>query len=601
MKEVVALIEDARTRGVNVQANVYPYTRGNNDLVSIIPPWAHEGGRSSLLARLRDVQQRERLKQDIEKGVPGWYNHYTAVGRDWRRLLVSDDSPYKGLTMDRVIGMKSEGKVPPPDPLDILFDLLIERNGSVSTVFAHHTEEDMNFALRQPWCSVGSDGSALAVEGPLRRGNPHPRSFGTFARMLGVYVRERGLLRLEDAVRKMTSLNATKIGLRDRGLVRGGCFADLTLFNEARVIDRATYEQPFQYSEGIEYVIVNGQVVLDRGTHTGAHPGRALRHERPVPSTRGSATDAESSAVRWTGLKRLPATHAGEGPAWHAPSQSLYFVGDNRITRFDSNGTSQVFREPSGGANGLLFDRQGRLVACEASSRRVTRTELDGTITVLADRYTGKRFNSPNDLTIDSKGRIYFTDPRYGSRDTMEMRDAGGRLIEGVYRIDAPGKVQRILGLELERPNGVLISAADQHLFVADNNNNATGGARKLWRFELQADGRVRHSSRTLIFDWKTSRGPDGIKMDAHNRLFVAAGLNAANPPFETVEPYPAGIYILAFNGGLIDFVAIPKDEVTNCAFGGADLRTLYITAGSTLWSLNVSTPGRVVFSGGNP
>jgi len=279
MKEVVAMIEDARRRGLNVQANVYPYTRGNNDLVSIMPPWAHEGGRSNLLARLGDPSQRERLKHDIRTGIPGWYNHYSAVGGDWRRMLISANNPYKGLTMDRVIAMKSENKTPLPDPLDILFDLLIEQNGSVSTVYAHHTEEDMNVALSQPWCSIGSDGSALATEGPLRRGNPHPRSFGTFARVLGVYARERGLLRLEDAVRKMSSLNAAKIGLRDRGLLRVDSCADITLFDEKRVIDRATYDEPFQYSEGIEYVIVNGQVVLDKGIHTGARSRRALRHE----------------------------------------------------------------------------------------------------------------------------------------------------------------------------------------------------------------------------------------------------------------------------------------------------------------------------------
>jgi N-acyl-D-aspartate/D-glutamate deacylase len=293
MKEVVALIEDARRRGVNVQANVYPYTRGNNDLASIIPPWAHEGGRSNLIARLGDPQQRERLKHDIRNGVPGWYNHYTAVGGDWRRMLISANNPYKGLTMDRVIVMKNGGKTPPADPLDILFDLLIEQNGSVSTVYAHHTEEDMNLALSQPWCSIGSDGSALATEGLLRRGNPHPRSFGTFPRVLGVYARERGLLRLEDAVRKMSSLNAAKIGLRDRGLLRTDSFADITIFDEKRVLDLATYDQPFQYNAGIEYVIVNGQVVLDKGTHTGARPGRALRHESLAAARPGVAAGKE--------------------------------------------------------------------------------------------------------------------------------------------------------------------------------------------------------------------------------------------------------------------------------------------------------------------
>jgi len=305
---------------------------------------------------------------------------------------------------------------------------------------------------------------------------------------------------------------------------------------------------------------------------------------------------SDESPVKGAKPTQLNTTHAGEGPAWHAPSRSLYFVGGNRITRFDSNGVSHVFREPSGGANGLLFDHEGRLVVCEAESRRVTRTELDGTITVLADSYGGKKFNSPNDVTIDSKGRIYFTDPRYGPRDTMEMSDADGKLVEGVYRIDAPGKVRRVIGHELERPNGILVSPDDKHLFVADNNNNAIGGARKLWRFDLNRDGTVDLQSRKLIFDWKTSRGPDGFKMDTENRLFVAAGLNKASPPFETVEPFRAGIYVLSYDGKLIDFVPAPKDEVTNCAFGGDDLKTLFVTAGGTLWSIPVSAPGRITF-----
>jgi N-acyl-D-aspartate/D-glutamate deacylase len=277
MNEVVAVIEAARKRGVNVQANVYPYTRGNNNLSSIIPPWAHEGGTKAMLGRLKDPAQRGRLKKEIREGLPGWYNHYTAVGGDWGRMLISGRGKYEGLTMDRVMALRTKGKDPAPDQLDELFDLLVEEGGSVPTVYAHHTEKDMNLALAQPWCSIGSDGSAYAIEGPLRRGNPHPRNFGTFPRVLGVYVRELGLLRLEDAVRKMTSLNAAKLGIRDRGLVQPGMWADLTLFDPERVVDRATYTDPFRYNEGIEYVLVNGQVVLERGKHTGARPGRALR------------------------------------------------------------------------------------------------------------------------------------------------------------------------------------------------------------------------------------------------------------------------------------------------------------------------------------
>ncbi len=285
MGEIVAMIEQARREGVNVQSNVYPYTRGNNDLVTIIPPWAHEGGKTALLARLKDPVQRERLKREIKTGLPGWYDHYTAVGGDWGRMLISArlsvaNRAFEGQTMDRVIAAKSAGVRPSPDPLDVFLDFLIAEGGSVGTIYAHHTEEDMNLAMVQPWCSIGSDGSAMAVEGPLRFGHPHPRSFGTFARVLGEYVRNRRLLRLEDAVRKMTSLNAAKAGIIDRGLLRPGLFADVVVFDPDQVVDRATFLDPFRYSVGIPYVVVNGQLVIDGGQHTHSHPGRALRHGR---------------------------------------------------------------------------------------------------------------------------------------------------------------------------------------------------------------------------------------------------------------------------------------------------------------------------------
>jgi N-acyl-D-aspartate/D-glutamate deacylase len=285
MGEIVARVEAARARGVNVQTNVYPYTRGNNDLVSIVPPWAHEGGREALLARLKDPGPRERIVREILGGLPGWYNHYLAVGGDWSRMLISAqlseaNRKFQGRTMDLILAERAGGRVlDKEEEVGVMLDFLAEEGGSVGTIYAHHTEEDMNLALVQPWCSIGSDGSALAVEGPLRelRGHPHPRNFGTFPRVLGEYVRERKLLRLEDAVRKMTSLNAAKVGLIDRGLLRAGQFADVVIFNPERVVDRSTYLDPFAYSDGIESVIVNGQLVLDQGQPTAARPGRALR------------------------------------------------------------------------------------------------------------------------------------------------------------------------------------------------------------------------------------------------------------------------------------------------------------------------------------
>jgi gluconolactonase len=286
----------------------------------------------------------------------------------------------------------------------------------------------------------------------------------------------------------------------------------------------------------------------------------------------------------------------GEGPAWHPKLGVLSSGADNSIHQLDSDGKSRVWRKGAG-TNGLLFDRKGQLVACDSEGRRMVRIDPDGgKLTVLTDRFDGKRYNTPNDLTIDSRGRIYFSDPRYGPRDNMEIRDEKGRTVEGVYRIDTDGKVARVIGREVERANGVLVSPDDKYLYVADNNNNNKGGARKLLRFNLNKDGSVDLDSKKLIYDWGQGRGPDGVKQDSKGRLYVAAGLNKPSPPFEPAEDVKGGVYVLSPEGKLLKFLAVPKDEVTNCAFGGDDLKTLYITGGGTLYSIRTTTPGRVVW-----
>src|SRR5438552_2293859 len=286
----------------------------------------------------------------------------------------------------------------------------------------------------------------------------------------------------------------------------------------------------------------------------------------------------------------------GEGPAWH-PKLGVLTSGKGHICRLDRDGKGHIHRK-NAGTNGLLFDAKGRLLACEPAKRRVTRTELDGKITVLTERYGGKRYNQPNDITVDSKGRIYFSDPQYGDRKGMEMLDEQGRTVEGVYRIDPDGKVTRVIGRELERPNGVLVSADDRFLYVADNNNDTKGGARKLYRFDLGKDGAVDLASKKLLYDWGQGRGPDGLKQDQKGRLYVAAGLNKPNPPAEPAKDVKGGIYVLSPEGKLLAFLPVPTDEVTNCAFGGDDLKTLYITAGGTLYSIRTK-PGRVVWPAG--
>src|SRR5690606_17942230 len=200
--------------------------------------------------RLRDPALRPCLRAGIlgRREIPGWYNHYTATGSWEGMLLVSLSNPadreFEGRRMQHVIDARGG------DPVDVLFELLIANGGSVPTVYFHHSEQDMRTALAQPFVSVGSDGRAVATEGPLSGGHPHPRYYGTFPRVLGRYVREEGVLTLEEAVRKMTSANTAKIGVYDRGLLRPGQWADVTIFDAARVVDRATFESPPQYAEG---------------------------------------------------------------------------------------------------------------------------------------------------------------------------------------------------------------------------------------------------------------------------------------------------------------------------------------------------------------
>jgi N-acyl-D-aspartate/D-glutamate deacylase len=274
MPELIGVIQNARNEGLDIEAHIYPYIAGQNALISIIPPWAREGGREEMIKRLQDPSLRERLERDIVNGIDGWYGHYDAIGGDWSRMQISAlQNPayqkYVGKRMNEVIA--DMGK----PPFDVLFELLIN-DGRVPTVYFHHTEEDMTYAMKQPFVSFGSDGTAVKTEGPLSDGKPHPRYYGTFPRIMGRYVREQKVIPLEEAVRKATSHNAAKIRIYDRGILRPGMKADIAVFDPETIIDKADFDNPHQYAEGVEYVIVNGKVVLDQGEHTGARPGTIL-------------------------------------------------------------------------------------------------------------------------------------------------------------------------------------------------------------------------------------------------------------------------------------------------------------------------------------
>ncbi len=273
--EIIAMVQKARDEGYDIRANVYPYTAGQNNLSSIVPPWAHDGGREKMLERLKDPAARKRMREEVMNGLPDWYNHYLATGEGWAGMILVSlrherNKPFQGKRMSELIAARGG------HPADVLFDVLLEEGGSVPTVFFHHSEPDMQLIMKQPWTSIGSDGSAVSPDGPTGRSHPHPRYYGTFPRVLGRYVRELKVIGLPEAVKKMTSLNADKLGITDRGRLKEGLAADVTVFDQDRVLDRATFEQPHQFPVGIKHVIVNGVVTVDNEQHTGALAGRVV-------------------------------------------------------------------------------------------------------------------------------------------------------------------------------------------------------------------------------------------------------------------------------------------------------------------------------------
>jgi N-acyl-D-aspartate/D-glutamate deacylase len=287
MPEVIALIDSARARGVDVGANQYPYTgayQPPKQTMALLPPWALEGGVDKTMARLRDTQLRQRMKRDIENGLPDWSTNYIRQSGGWPGIVVAKTQTDKNLSLAGKT-LAEIGQARGKDPADVFFDLLLEEHGQLScSVLGVMDEKDLQTALREPWVDIASDGYSLSVEGLLAVGHPHPRNYGTFPRILGHYVRDEKVLTLEDAVRRMTSLGAQRLGLKDRGLLREGYWADVVVFDPNRISDRSTFQSPKQYPEGINYVLVSGRVVIDRGNHTGERPGMALRgpgyHER---------------------------------------------------------------------------------------------------------------------------------------------------------------------------------------------------------------------------------------------------------------------------------------------------------------------------------
>lgn len=275
MKEVVAKIESARASGVDVTADTYAYTAWFNSFSAFVPPWAHDGGDAQLIKRMKDPKTRARIRKDMNTKSTEWDNEWLAIpGPESILICVVQNPalrPLQGKTLAQAAALRHE------DPLDALMNILIEDKAYTSVAVFGMEEQDVALALQQPWVAVDNDSSGTAPTGILGQEHPHPRAYGTFPRILRKYVREEHRLTLQDAIRKFTSLPAQRLGLTDRGVLKQGLWADIAIFDPEQIRDLATFEEPNQLSEGIQYLLVNGVAVIADGKATNALPGKVLR------------------------------------------------------------------------------------------------------------------------------------------------------------------------------------------------------------------------------------------------------------------------------------------------------------------------------------
>jgi len=274
MDDVVRMIENARREGLPITADMYTYTAGSTGLDACVPRWAQSGGLEAMRRRFRDPVLRRRIVSEMRSAADNWENMYSLVGSPERILLVefkqASLKSLQGKTLAEVASARRK------DPAEVILDLMIEDETRVGAVYFMMAEENIRKQIGLPWVSFGSDAASMAPEGVFLRFSTHPRAYGNFARLLGRYVREEKLITLAEAVRKLSALPAQNLGLERRGMLREGMYADVVVFDPKTIADLATYGKPHQYAVGMNYVLVNGRIVLDNGRHTGARPGRAL-------------------------------------------------------------------------------------------------------------------------------------------------------------------------------------------------------------------------------------------------------------------------------------------------------------------------------------
>ncbi len=546
LDSAIALVEGARSRGLEITTDMYMYNASSTGLNVLLPAWAKDGGHAQTMEYMRDPKAKARMISETKFHVPP--ENILLVGfrnPDMRHLI--------GQTLAEVAGARD---IP---AAQAVAELIFEDDSRIQVVYFSMNEDNVEKKLALPYMAICSDAGSYSAEGVFLKQSTHPRAYGSFARLLAHYVRERQVISLEEAIRRLTSLPAQNLKLDRRGFLQPGYYADLVLFDPEQIQDHATFEEPHQYTTGVDHVFVNGVQVLKDGEHTGATPGRFVKGPGHKAGSGKTTLRAEGAEL----IKVSDGFSFTEGPAADSDG-NVYFTDqpNNRIHRWDAEAnTVEVFMEPAGRANGLYWDRKGRLLAAADENFQLWRIHASDSVEVLARDFGGKPFNGPNDIWVHPKGWIYFTDPYY-QRPYWERSEK--ELEEQVYRMQSATAPVELAADEFVQPNGIIGTEDGQYLYIADIGDDKT------YRYKIGPDGSL--SERVLA----APMGSDGMTLDEEGNLYLTGD----------------GVHIFSPDGSLLDHIQVPADWTANVTFGGKEHKTLFITAMDAVYSLSMKVSG---------
>ncbi len=544
LDQAIALVDSARSAGLEITTDMYMYNASSTGLNVLLPPWAREGGHKSTMSLIEQPAKRTKMMREVDFHVPP--ENILLVGFRNEKLRSLIGKTLADVARER--GISAE---------EAIVDLIYEDNSRIQVVYFSMSEENIKKKLALPYMAICSDAGSYTNEGVFVLQSTHPRAYGSFARLLGHYVREEKVISLEEAIYKLTTLPATNLKIKERGALKTGYFADVVVFDPNTIRDNATFKEPHQYATGVAHVFVNGTQVLKNGEHTGAFPGRVVRgpgwiKKEPLIAS-GAALQLVADGFSFT-----------EGPAVDSEG-NVYFTDqpNDQILKWSvDTGEVDVYMKPAGRANGLYFDHQGHLLAAADEKFELWRISPDKEVEVLLSQYQGKDLNGPNDIWVDPNGGIYFTDPYYQrpwwTRSQKEIEQ------ERVYYLP-PGSTEPIIVVEdFVQPNGLIGTADGKILYITDI------GDSKTYSFQVGQDGML--SNKTLLAEM----GSDGMTLDHKGNIYLTGdGVTVFNP-----------------SGKKILHIPVPQDWTANVTFGGAAQKTLFITAMNSLYTLEMNVHG---------